>query len=180
MVSSKRLLSSLIILLLVVGCEPVFLNDPVDVEGYVPIYGERGNSEIKLMPAQTVTAPGKIYVYGKYLLINEVRRGIHVFDNSDITDPQPLAFLQLLGNIDMAIKDDVLYADCMGELVAINVNSFDHIEKVGALPLNKWLLGVPPPEAGYFECIDESRGIVVGWTKETLSNPKCRFYGTGF
>ncbi len=174
-IDGKRL--SILVSILLIGCESLYLSEPGEVEGYVPVYGSREMADIKLLPAQPVTKPGKIYIYGNYLLINEIQSGIHVFDNSDKSNPEPLAFVQLLGNTDMAIKDHVLYADCLGELVAIRVENFDDIEQVGTLPLSKWVLGLPPPTNGYFECIDESKGVIIGWRKETLTNPKCRYYG---
>lgn len=165
-----------VLLLLTTGCVEVGVNGSLrETDAYVPIYSTRDAGDIKLLAPQPVKAPGKIYIYGDYLLINEVQKGIHVFDNSDITAPKQLAFIQLLGNVDMAVRDGVLYADYMGQLVALNVGNFSEIETLGVLPLSRWLVGVPPPGDGYFECIDESKGIVVGWKKEIVKNPKCRY-----
>jgi hypothetical protein len=30
-----------------------------------------------------------------------------------------------------------------------------------------------PPEFGYFECVDTTKGTVVGWEKKTLKRPEC-------
>jgi hypothetical protein len=32
-----------------------------------------------------------------------------------------------------------------------------------------------PPERGFFECVDNSKGIVVAWEKTILRKPKCRY-----
>jgi hypothetical protein len=155
-----------------VPIEPEF-TEVQDVIGYVPVYGTEAASEIVMSGSRTIENPGKIYVYGKYLLVNEIRRGIHVFDNTNPAEPVPVGFMQLLGNSEMAIKDDVLYADQMGSLVALRLNDFMRIEERGRLPLNHWNLGVPPPAGFYFECADPAEGLVVTWQKARLHNPQC-------
>src|SRR5688572_25533510 len=69
-----------------------------DVMGYVPVYGDEIPTVLSLSSERPVEDPGKIYVYGNYLLVNEIRQGIHVFDNSDPSQPQPVGFLELPGN----------------------------------------------------------------------------------
>lgn len=68
-----------------------------------------------------VAKPGKLYLYGKYLLLNDVGRGIHVFDNANPAAPRKLGFLNITGNVDMAIRKDVLYADSYGDLAVIPI-----------------------------------------------------------
>ena len=148
-------------------------SDTTRVEGYVPVYGAMDGQNILLTAPRRVEDSGKIYVYGKYLLVNEKKRGIHVFDNSDPGDPANLGFIQMLGNTDMAIKDGLLYADHVGNLVALSVNDFETIEEEGRLPLNQWNFGLPPPSGYPFECVDPDLGLVVSWKKELLLNPAC-------
>jgi hypothetical protein len=143
------------------------------IEGYVPVYGSAANTEIVLMQSRTVENPGKIYVYGKFLLVNEQKQGIHVFDNTNPSAPVSLGFIQLLGNTDMAIKDDILYADHLGNLVSLTIQDFTRIEETGRLPLRNWNLGIPPPAGFHFECVDPEKGIVVSWKKSSLQNPQC-------
>src|SRR5688500_9918150 len=96
---------------------------------YAPVYGDREMSSIQWTGARGVKNPGKIYVYGDYLLVNEINEGIHVFDNSDPADPIAVGFIQMLGNTDMAIKDNNLYADYMGDIAAVAINDFVDIEE---------------------------------------------------
>ncbi|HYC84179.1 MAG TPA: hypothetical protein VEB86_03110 [Chryseosolibacter sp.] len=163
---------------LVAGCwgEPYEAYTPMAVEGYRPEYGSEQAREIAFLAPKTLQNPGKIYVYGQYLLVNEKGKGVHVFDNSDPSSPEPKGFIQLLGNSDMAIRNDVLYADHLGSLVSIDLNAFTDLQKTGSLPLQNWNLGVPPPPASYFECVDQSRGVVTGWTRAELQNPACYAY----
>lgn len=142
-------------------------------DGYRPVYGSETQMEIELISSRSIKNPGKIYTYKNFLLVNEVGQGIHVFDNRDPETPKAIGFIQMLGNSDMAIKDDILYADHMGNLVAITVNDFNTLDQKGSLMLQNWDQGLPPPSGSYFECIDQSKGIVIQWTKVELKNPSC-------
>lgn len=157
------------------GCitTPEDNSTPLIVTGYRPVYGSADASEIKLTSARTIKAPGKIYTYGKYLLVNEQHQGIHVFNNIDPTSPKPVAFIQMLGNTDMAIKDGKLYADHNGNIVRVAINDFSSLQLEKSLDLSDWELGIPPPSGAYFECIDASKGLVVSWQQVQLTNPDC-------
>src|SRR5688572_16038721 len=161
--------------LLISGCiyEPIERDQYGSIEGYRPVYGEQDVSEIKMLPARQVNNPGKIYLYHHYLLVNELGSGIHVFDNSDPSNPETVGFIQMLGNTDMAIKDGILYGDHMGQLVGLTLNNFTTLQEQARLPLENWLLGVMPPSGFYFECIDPEKGLVVSWKKSTIENQNC-------
>src|SRR3954469_6548824 len=73
------------------------------VTGYRPVYATASDTAITFTEARPVHMPGKIYVYGNFLLVNEIREGIHVFDNTNPSTPKPVGFLSLHGNEDMAI-----------------------------------------------------------------------------
>ena len=143
------------------------------VEGYRPVYTSSDGGEIKFVASRTVQNPGKIYVYGQYLLVNEINQGIHVYDNLEPENPTSLGFIQLVGNSDMAIKNDVLYADHMGNIVALNIQDFNNLTKQASLPLQNWNYGAPPPSGFFFECVDTEKGLVVNWKKTEIKNPSC-------
>ncbi len=158
---------------LFMACDPIDSVNQEVVEGYVPIYGERTRQDITWQDPASVKNPGKIYLYNQYLLINEIQKGIHVYDNSDQTQPQPLGFIEIIGNTDMIIRNEVLYVDHLGSLVALRTEDFTTLQELGRLPINNWLAGLPPPAGFHFECIDASLGMVIGWKKQTLTNPDC-------
>lgn len=158
------------------GCyiEPTSADgDSMPIEGYRPVYGTPDRSEITFLQPQSIENPGKIYRYGKYLLVNEQKKGIHLFDNTDPQAPLNIGFIQMLGNTDMAIKDGVLYADHLGSLVALTTDDFTTVQEKGRLPLRNWNLGMPPPAGFHFECVDPAKGLVVSWKKVELKNPQC-------
>ena len=71
---------------------------------------------------------GKIYLYQHYLLINSPYKGIYIYDNSDSSAPLPLVYIDIPGNVDMAVKDGYLYADSYQDLVTIKlVDDFGNV-----------------------------------------------------
>ncbi|MCD8539103.1 MAG: hypothetical protein LRY55_04570, partial [Leadbetterella sp.] len=46
---------------------------------------------------QDLKEPGKIYAYNQYLLIGEVKKGIHVIDNSDPRSPKAVFLCEYPG-----------------------------------------------------------------------------------
>lgn len=91
---------------------------------YDPIY--IGTDDIRIdittESSRELNNPGKIYAYNQYLFINEMREGVHIFDNSDPSNPQNIGFIAIPGNVDIAIKDDHMYADNYMDLVTIDIS----------------------------------------------------------
>ena len=73
---------------LVVGCQSgVDVNEPpagapaFSGEGYRPIYASENEvNQVTTEAPQPLKKPGKIYVRGNYLFINEQGKGIHLID----------------------------------------------------------------------------------------------------
>lgn len=151
---------------------------PDEVEGYKPIYIQKNNysTSVNQLAPRSIEKPGKIYTYNNYLFVGEKGKGVHIFNNADPSNPVALSFLEILGNNDVAVKNSFLYADSAGDLLVFDISNPNQIAFVSrlkdAIPNNN--IGLLPPEQGYFECVDNSKGIVIGWEKTTLRKPKCR------
>lgn len=78
-------------------------------------------SEAKLSLPISLKNPSKIYVKGNYLLISETWKGIHVIDNTNPSGPKNVGFIKVPGNVDMATKNNALYADMNRELWTIDI-----------------------------------------------------------
>jgi len=76
---------------------------------------------ITLEKARPVAATGKIYTYLDLLFINEPYEGIHIFNNRNPENPEPLGFLSIPGNVDIAIRNDRLYADNGPDLITFSL-----------------------------------------------------------
>jgi hypothetical protein len=72
-------------------------------------------------PASEINNPGKIYIFGKYLFVNETGKGIHIIDNTNPASPQNISFINIPGNVDMAVRNNILFADCYVDLLAIDI-----------------------------------------------------------
>ncbi len=92
---------------------------------YTPVYKTIDDirQDIQILPARELKQPGKIYFYQNYILLNEFREGLHVIDNADPANPVNLAFIQIPGNMDMAVKDNILYADNYIDLLSIDISN---------------------------------------------------------
>lgn len=106
---------------------------------------------------------GKIYYYNGYLYINEVNFGIHVFDNTDPSNPVAKAFIVIPGNRDIAIKDGIIYADNHVDLVAIDISNPENI-----INSNRVEDVFPADRHGFGMSIDPKKGVVVDWNKKEV------------
>ncbi|MCU0339644.1 MAG: hypothetical protein MUE30_07155 [Spirosomaceae bacterium] len=86
---------------------------------------------IKTEQARELINPGKIYIKGNYLLINEIKQGLHVVDNTNPAAPRLVSFIKIPGNGDMAVRGNILYADSYTDLVALNITDPTAIREVG-------------------------------------------------
>ena len=82
---------------------------------------------VQSQPAKTLSTPGKIYSYGDYVLINELYKGIHIIDNTNPAAPKNIAFLNIPGNVDMAIRDNILFADAGPDLLALDITDPNNV-----------------------------------------------------
>lgn len=144
------------------------------VEGYKPVYAESFQQEVLFLAPRTIASPGKIYVFGNYLFVNEMLEGVHVINNTDPSNPINIAYIQIPGNVDIAVRENVLYADNYTDLVAIDMSDVNN-PKVCDRETNVFniMQNYPDMSGVYFECVDRSKGVVTGWIPATIINPKC-------
>ncbi len=92
---------------------------------YAPVYLTKAQfrRDIEATSVRVLENPGKMYFHNQYMFINEQGKGIHVYDVSDITNPVKVTFYDIPGNFDMAIKDNILYADNVIDLIAVDINN---------------------------------------------------------
>jgi hypothetical protein len=79
-------------------------------------------TQVRKENARSMEHPGKMYVKGDYLFVNEIKKGIHVINNKDRSHPEFVSFINIPGNGDMAVRDQILYADSFSDLVAIDIS----------------------------------------------------------
>lgn len=148
--------------------------DVDEVEGYRPVYATESEQEVKTLPAREIENPGKIYVINEFLLVVDQLKGIHVFDNSDPENPENVGFIQITGSNDVAVRDNILYADQATDLLAIDISNPENVQ-IASRVKNVFPFGsqYPQEQGVYFECPDPDQGLVIGWEYTTLNSPKC-------
>ena len=119
-------LSIPLFILLLTSCISERQELPNEAIGMVPIYAQEDWRDISIDSPQSIQQLGKFYYKSPYLYANERSRGIHIFDNSNPEDPQKIAFLKIIGNSDIAIKGNVLYANNVSDLVAIDISNINY------------------------------------------------------
>lgn len=92
---------------------------------FIPIYKttEEVRANIKSNQPQEIQRPGKLFIKGNYIFLNEVDRGIHIIDNSNPARPKNVAFIDIPGNMDLAVKGNVLYADLYTDLITLDISN---------------------------------------------------------
>jgi hypothetical protein len=126
---------------------------------------------------------GKICFYNGFLYISEPEVGIHIIDNRNPAQPHNVGFIELLGNADIAVKTDLLYADALIDLVWFDITD-------PANPKLKGRLENAFPEAFYFPTNNEygydyssaynengmPKGLIVGWKLTQRNEPVEKYY----
>jgi hypothetical protein len=85
-------------------------------------WDELRTSAVKVKGPEPVVARGKLLIDGDTLFLSDPGRGVHVFDNSDPKSPRALMFLEIPGNIDVAVRDGHLYADSFVDLLVFDLD----------------------------------------------------------
>lgn len=138
-------------------------------------------SAVKKSAPQDLETPGKIYFKDNYIFVNEFQEGIHVIDNANPAAPLVLNFIEIPGNIDMAVRGNILYADSYIDLVAIDIT--DPANPVEVDRLENAFPNVLPPMEDYSYPVyglDFTKGVVVGWETRDVTEVVERDNSYGF
>jgi hypothetical protein len=66
---------------------------------------------------------GKMCFYKGYLYISEPGKGIHIINNTNPSNPQITGYIQVTGNYDLTIRNDLLYADAFVDLLWFDISN---------------------------------------------------------
>lgn len=137
----------------------------------VPVYMSytEFRSSFKKSDPVEISQPGKIYFKDDYLFVNEIQKGIHVIDNADPANPKKVAFYEILGNVDIAIRGSILYADSYIDLVAIDISDINRPKEVGRLK-NIFPEVVPEGDIWYpYVNVDKAKGVIIDWEVKSVT-----------
>lgn len=68
---------------------------------------------------------GKIWIDNDYLYVNILQKGVLIFDNLDPKKPKKVGFVEINGNVDIAVVGKTLYANSFEDLVVIDLNDLN-------------------------------------------------------
>jgi len=131
----------------------------------VPVYMdfEEFRGSVKRSAPQALENPGKIYFKDNLLYINEIDKGIHVVNNANPSSPQVMAFIEIPGNYDIAIRGNILFADSYIDLVALDITDPNNPQEIDRLQ-NVFPNVLPPMDISLpVVDLDLNKGVVVGW-----------------
>lgn len=92
---------------------------------YKPVYKtlSQVRSEMRSTSPVALQNTGKLNVFGHYIFLNEVGKGIHVIDNANPSAPKNLGFINIPNNVDLAIKGSYLYADSYSDVIVFDISN---------------------------------------------------------
>ncbi|RIJ46000.1 hypothetical protein D1614_21005 [Maribellus luteus] len=156
-------ITGLVILLLSVwACKDEYTEE---FTANAPVYltYEELRSAVKVTESRTLEVPGKIYFKDNLLFVNEMFEGIHILDMTNPANPENLGFIEIPGNVDIAIKNNTLYADSYIDLVAIDISDIDNPKEVNRVE-DVFPYTLPKYDENYrLADIDEEKGVVIDW-----------------
>lgn len=130
-------------------------------------------SGITIESAQPTNSDGKIYVTQNYLFYIAQESGIHIFNNTNPANPQNIAFINLPGVHDIAVKGNYLYADNYIDLVVFDISSISTITLVQTVENAFEFYPTYPEEAEFYDFTQYpgENELIVGYRIETRFRP---------
>jgi hypothetical protein len=164
------------------GKKPFVITTPPDyykkVMGWKPVYGaDSAYKKVKYFNTpRAMSQAGKIYVFGNTIFQNDVGKGVHLIDNSSPANAHRVAFIELSGNTDIAIKGNFLYANNYNDMVVIDITNINAPLEVKRFKqtfntnngTNPYIWQAPK-DTGYYECPKiYNDSIIIDWVRDSV------------
>ncbi len=135
----------------------------------ITMSAEEFENSVDIVAPLPIDESGKIYAFGNYVFINDKYNGIHVIDNSDPFSPAKIAFIKIPGNVDMAVKDQFLYADSIRDLLVFDISDIGNITLVNRLSnvLNDNIIWPFEADVIDYSGFGDGNEVLVGWDMQT-------------
>lgn len=164
----KILISIFFATIVLFGCKDKYTEQYQSLEPVYLGYKEFRES-VKMVSQQDLVKPGKIYTYGNYLFINEIMKGVHVYNNANPSAPTYVGFINIPGNVDLVVKNNIMYADSYIDLVALDITDPAKATEVGRIK-EIFPYSVPTYDQINYRVgsVDNTKGVVVSWEVKTV------------
>jgi hypothetical protein len=148
------------------------------VMGWKPVYGADSTyKKLKYFNTpRAINLAGKIYVFGNTIFQNDIGKGIHLINNATPANAQRVAFIELAGNTDIAIKGNFLYANNYDDMVVIDITNINAPVEVkrfkdvfNITDSFRPYIWQAPIDTGYYECPRfNNDSIITNWVKDSV------------
>ena len=130
-------------------------------------------SSVAVSAPRETDADGKIYVTENNLFYIAQEEGVHIFDNTNPAAPQNTIFLNIEGVHDIAVKDDMLYADNYVDLLVFDISNLENITLINTVENAMSFYPVFPVDAEFYDyaVVPNSGEIMVGFELQTRERP---------
>lgn len=131
-------------------------------------------ANVSVSAARETHSDGKIYVADQYLFYIAKEQGIHVFDNTNPAAPVNIAFINLEGVHDIAVKNNYLFADNFVDLLVFDISNINNITLARTVPNVIGFSPAYPEDAEYYDYTVTQTGdeIITGFTIELRDRPE--------
>ncbi len=148
-----------------------------DGNGKKPVYLPfSALADIKNEAPRPIENAGTIFLKDTLFFLLDQHKGIHVFSFKDSLNTRNLTFIKIPAVTDFTVSGSFIYADSWKDLVTIDIGNLMKVREVSRIGNTIQPQLYPPLFNGPFECVDESKGAVVGWEDAYLDNVKCRTF----
>lgn len=158
------------------GCLEEKCESEVTYKVYEPVFLAEDEFRIDIVPteARELCHTGGFYVYGSYLLVVEVEKGVHIYNNENPENPFAVAFLPVGGAVGLSVRNDILYVNNYYDLVTFSLEN-------PAAPAMLHRTEAAFPRYGVFNPTGMGNGVIVEYieTDETRTFRCDNSYGGG-
>ncbi len=128
----KKIIIISLALFIIIACRKKEITSEVELSNYTPVLMNTNTmrNSIKFIIDKKLENPGKIYYFNKHIYVVDKYEGIHIYDNTDASNPVHKGFVNIPGCINLAVKNNILYADNAVDLVAIDIGGYTKATEV--------------------------------------------------
>jgi hypothetical protein len=131
-------------------------------------------NSISVESAQLTNSEGKIYVATGKLFYIAQEEGVHIFNNQNPASPQNIAFINIPGVHDVAVKENFLYADNFVDLLVFDISNLNNITLVQTVQNAIQFYPQYPDQAEFYDYGNYAQEgeIITGYTLERRARPE--------
>jgi hypothetical protein len=159
----KNLFLMLLLIALITSCN----NDEYeyyDLATPVMMSAKEVRKSIAVLPPKEINESGKIYSYNNLVFVNDKNKGVHVINNRNPKSPKKISYINIPGNVDISVKNNMLYANSFVDLVVFDISNFEEIKKVtvleNVLPFD---YAIPQNVQVNWQALNEANSYPIDW-----------------